>query len=279
MKARSILERVLLISLMTVPLWLRRRRSGECSACGGDFPPCPPPPVPPHCVSTDSPVILADPPVPLNCMVVAATFTPENNSWTYFFDPNNSIKITTKVNFPFELVVDLIPHTQAAYQARVVSTPFEGSTLQPYDPRGIPCLMKYALFTKCTVNWSPGAYGNGIENLLVVYFARVDGPADRGQQARLDVAARARAAIYRRHHVWGPVPLHRRNNDENSEALHCGCRSRGGRRSGRLLRLRGGASARAAGVDPEIAWAFQREVAREEPGLGPGSHCRSQDLR
>jgi hypothetical protein len=73
--------------------------------------------------------------------VAEALFTPENNSWTYFFDANNSINIKTQVNEPFFLTVELRQMTQAEYAVRVAGTPFVGSECWPtFGTGGTDCV-------------------------------------------------------------------------------------------------------------------------------------------
>jgi hypothetical protein len=126
-KNRWMVRRLLLTGAMILAVWAAGagRATAQCVEC--------PPPQPPTCVNSDISIAAAPavPPVPLNCTDAVATFTPENNSWTYFFDANNSIKITTHVNVPFELEVELISMTDAVYQDRVDGTPFEGTQCWP----------------------------------------------------------------------------------------------------------------------------------------------------
>jgi hypothetical protein len=109
MKARPILERLLLMALMTVALWAAR--PGPASA--QEPPPCPPGQVcnPFPCDEVGS-----------NCLFQTAHFTPTADTWTYVFDGNNAIKIGTTVpnSCPagFFLKVDRIRISQVEYAAR-----------------------------------------------------------------------------------------------------------------------------------------------------------------
>jgi hypothetical protein len=68
-----------------------------------------------------------------NCTTEEAFFTEDDNSWTYVFDPNNAIKITTDVACPFPLQVDKIEITQADYEDR---TAFPNTACNPSGAGG-----------------------------------------------------------------------------------------------------------------------------------------------
>jgi hypothetical protein len=128
MKNRQVVRGLLVTAALVVAVWAAG--AGRASAEE------PPPPQPPTCDEIDGPSAapLTVPPVPLDCTVATATFTPENNSWTYFFDANNSIKITTQVNFAFDLTVEMIVIDQSDYALRVpLGSPFHGSQCWPTE--------------------------------------------------------------------------------------------------------------------------------------------------
>jgi hypothetical protein len=65
-----------------------------------------------------------------------APFTPQFPSWTLVFPTNNAIKISTTVNSPFVLEVDLRTITQVQYASR---TAFANTICNPSAPDGINC--------------------------------------------------------------------------------------------------------------------------------------------
>ena len=174
MNARRFVESALVVAVMAVAFSAAgagTARAQEIPPCEGETCPPPPPPppdsFPPGCESTegapdcvceedgDAPQCPAPgaPPTciefgfdpdgeggqPASCTSEIALFTPENDSWTYVFDANNSIKISTQVSAPFVLKVDRLPIDQATYQDRVAGTPFEGSTCHPTLIPGVQC--------------------------------------------------------------------------------------------------------------------------------------------
>ena len=130
MRARPILVRVLLIALFTGAVWAAAQDPGQCDGsvleCGGAC-----------IVQTEGGPVdqcagftneCVDPEgegESATCASEVAVFTPERDSWTYVFDPNNSIKITTTVYEPFALKVDRVPMMQTPeFDDRTTGTPF-----------------------------------------------------------------------------------------------------------------------------------------------------------
>src|SRR6267142_6339151 len=119
MKATPILERVMLIALMTVALWAAgaSRASAQCDG------PCPPPPCPEGQVCIPFPCDEEG----SDCTTETAIFTTTMDTWTYVFDGNNAIKIGTDVHLTFALKVDMIRISQLQYAARRDDSQFADS--------------------------------------------------------------------------------------------------------------------------------------------------------
>lgn len=115
MQQGTIARHLLITGGIAAVLWIAGAGRASAQPCVE----CPPPPPPPG-------VITCPPPVE-GFATCIAMFTPENDSWTYFFDPNNSIKITTKVFEAFPLRVDRIFIDDGEYSTRVMFTPFSDS--------------------------------------------------------------------------------------------------------------------------------------------------------
>jgi hypothetical protein len=165
MKARPILERVLLVGLMAAALWAAGASHGSAQeelppflppgcdeeeseipcVCGPEdneeeLPTCPSPSDPPTCVEFGGDDGEETP----TCTSQIAVYTPENNSHVFIFNDNNSYKLETEVFVPFVLKVDFNPMTQEEYAFRVAGTDFVGSqcwpTLPPFEIGGDTCV-------------------------------------------------------------------------------------------------------------------------------------------
>lgn len=103
---------------------------------------CPPGQVcnPVPCFSTDSFSVLQ---LSTDCTTEVALFTPASDTWTYLFDPNNAIKISTQVpdSCPagFLLKVDRIRISQLGYRARR-DPQFADTVCNPSFEDGIDCV-------------------------------------------------------------------------------------------------------------------------------------------
>ena len=127
MKARPILEGVLMTALMTVALWAAG--AGTASAQVGCEFDCVPVAQPPTCISEEG-----------SCTSMVAVFTPDADTWTFIFDTNNAIKVGTTVTCPgFTLKIDLITITQFEYTLRRDSQ-FANTVCNPSAVDGTNCV-------------------------------------------------------------------------------------------------------------------------------------------
>src|SRR5260221_14048214 len=112
MSSRLLVGGLLLTVGVTAALWTTAARASAQA----------PPQV---CIGEGEGAVCATPGQPITCpppgegfSTCAAPFTPQFPSWTLVFPTNNAIKISTTVNTPFVLEVDLRTITQVQYAAR-----------------------------------------------------------------------------------------------------------------------------------------------------------------
>ncbi len=121
------------IVVVTMVLWAAGAGTASAQICefACEPPPCtisfgdstfPCTPMPPTCLDRTEDG---------TCTSEIAIFTPEADTWTYLFDPNNAIKIGTDVSVPFLLKVDLRNITQADYAARRDNSQFADTVCNP----------------------------------------------------------------------------------------------------------------------------------------------------
>jgi hypothetical protein len=91
---------------------------------------------------------------------ICQEFAPGSNSHVFFFDSNNSIKITVNVVNPFDVTVELIELTQAQYQSSRKGSNFPNSTCWETGGPGV------CVFYRVTSTALPGDFTGDVTYIV-----------------------------------------------------------------------------------------------------------------